>query len=439
MKNPTRLFRIICFFAFISFSFNSQAITYTSINPGAWNDVVSVWSTNGGASACGCTPGPNSGANTILVNHVLTVPYNIDINGGFLRINVAGHMTGTSDFTSSGATIDIFGRLTIRDYSQGAGSTVNMYPGSILMASGNFSVDGGTLNMDAALINSGKLYLAPGASMNVMNGSRYYMTSGNAVIDGTLTVGLGSCMESNGNWKIGTSGSVLGSGALNSGGNINNSGFVSPTISWCAQGAGLGMPSPEDCATAGTICNAVILPVRLTNFDAVVYENSHVEIVWETASENNNSHFILEVSKDGIEWTEIARVQGIGTSTQTNNYSFDDYKVTSGVTYYKLIQFDYDGKETSYNPISVLFKSMDAELHVYPNPVKNGSLLTIQTKEDGPGVVQLQNLSGRVVMTETIQSNNGSASIALTHLQPGIYLLMVDQNNAPKSTKLIIE
>lgn len=439
MKNPTPLSRIILFFTVLFFTLNASAVTYTSINPGAWDDVVSVWSTNGGASACGCNPGPNSGANTILVNHVLSVPYDIDINGGTLQINVAGHMNSASDFTSSGATIDIFGRLTIRNYSQGAGSTVNMHPGSIMLASGTFSLDGGTLNMDAALINSGKLYIAPGASMNVMNGSRYFMSSGNAVIDGTLTVGLGSCMESNGNWKIGTTGSVLGSGALNSGGNINNNGFVSPTISWCAQGAGLGMPSPEDCATAGTICNAIILPVRLTNFEAVVYENSHAEINWQTASENNNSHFILEASKDGNEWKEVARVQGVGTSTQTNNYLFDDYTISNGVTYYKLIQVDYDGKETSYGPISVLFKSENAELHVYPNPVKNDGLLHIRNTDDGSGIAQLQSLSGRVVMTETILSNAGETSIALTTIQPGIYILTIDQNDTQKSTKIIVE
>ena len=68
--NPKKLFSFLIGL-FIIGSLN--AATYTTMNSGDWNDVVNVWSLDGGLTPCGCTPGGTSSGNDIEVNHPLTL------------------------------------------------------------------------------------------------------------------------------------------------------------------------------------------------------------------------------------------------------------------------------------------------------------------------------------------------------------------------------
>jgi len=220
-------------------SFEAKSINYVTLNSGNWNDVTSVWSTNGGASPCGCNPGPVSGANNITVNHTISVPFDLTINGGTLTVNASGQINGAFNLRISNANVNISGYVTLDKYEQGVGSIVNLTSGAILLGSNSFLVADGTLTLDNALINSGALTVDVPGIVSLNNSSRFFVVSGNTNIDGQLNINSLSCTSSNGNFKIGPAGSVLGTGSLNSGGNLNNSGFVAPTIVWCAQGTGL--------------------------------------------------------------------------------------------------------------------------------------------------------------------------------------------------------
>lgn len=50
------------------------------------------------------------------------------------------------------------------------------------------------------------------------------------------------------------------------------------------------------------------LPVTLTSFEVACLENGATEINWSTASENNSSHFIVEKSRDMINWSTVSQV-----------------------------------------------------------------------------------------------------------------------------------
>ncbi len=439
MKSYSLPSAILTLSALFFITFSTFAITYTTINSGTWNDITSVWSTNGGASPCGCSPGPMSGSNTVQVNHHLSVPFDLTINGGTLMVGSGGQMTGAYNFNAINATVDVFGYMNLVKYDQSGTSTVTFHPGAILIASNTFTVSAGSATLDAAVINSGKLTINAGASVLLTNTSRFFITSGNSVIDGTLNIGPGSCMESNGNWKIGATGSVLGSGTLNSGGNINNNGFVDLTIIWCSQGAGLGMPTPPDCATAGVICNAIILPVRLTSFEAEVYDNSYSEILWTTASENNSSHFVLQSSKDGDFWLDIARIESHGTTTESQFYGYTDNTIETGITYYRLSQFDVDGKETKYAPISIRVMDSDLPIIAFPNPVNSGTVLNLQNLKNGTGTALLVNFNGQVIRESEFKTENSATTLSTEGIDPGIYLLKIIQNEAVNSLKIVIE
>lgn len=98
----------------------------------------------------------------------------------------------------------------------------------------------------------------------------------------------------------------------------------------------------------------IALPVELTEFTGFK-TNEYNVLKWQTASEHNNSHFILERSSTG-EFTEnniIATITGAGNSTQIINYSYRDFDAPKKINYYRLTQVDYDGNFKQYGPISV--------------------------------------------------------------------------------------
>jgi len=109
----------------------------------------------------------------------------------------------------------------------------------------------------------------------------------------------------------------------------------------------------------GDICNYVIsaskgietLPVELLNFTARCNITNRT-INWSTATENNASHFTVQSSTDGESWNDVNTIDAAGNSTQALQYQITDKnKYPTDVVYYKLLQFDYDGKSNVYGPI----------------------------------------------------------------------------------------
>ncbi len=118
-----------------------------------------------------------------------------------------------------------------------------------------------------------------------------------------------------------------------------------------------------------------ITPVELTSFTASVSENS-VNLNWQTATESNNSGFSIERLKDSKierinEWENIGFVEGQGTTTEPQSYTFTDNDIVSGKVKYRLKQIDFDGTFAYSNEIDVDVNLTPKEfvLHQnYPNP-----------------------------------------------------------------------
>ncbi|NLR91952.1 T9SS type A sorting domain-containing protein [Flammeovirga agarivorans] len=122
------------------------------------------------------------------------------------------------------------------------------------------------------------------------------------------------------------------------------------------------------------------LPVELIYFEAYEYESA-VELIWETASEINNSHFVLEKSQDKVNWYEITQVQGMGNSNIAMNYSFMDENPYPGVSYYRLTQVDFDGKYEMFEPI--MYKNGEEVItNILAFPIPSEKIVTITSTQD---------------------------------------------------------
>lgn len=131
-----------------------------------------------------------------------------------------------------------------------------------------------------------------------------------------------------------------------SGGSVNTSYDYNPPSNtdgnYATYGASGGTPT-----TQGNLPNCelevVVLATDLTYFNAAK-ENDKSKITWETVTETNNSHFILEHSINGTQWTQLAKINGAGTSANRINYEFIHERPAAGNNYYKLKSVDFDGE-----------------------------------------------------------------------------------------------
>ncbi len=97
----------------------------------------------------------------------------------------------------------------------------------------------------------------------------------------------------------------------------------------------------------------IALPIELLSFDA---ENlaDRVRLHWATATEENSSHFVIERSADGAQFEPIGYVDAAGNSHQRADYVHDDIAPLSGVSYYRLLEFDLDGAAVQSQAIAVV-------------------------------------------------------------------------------------
>ncbi|HBF46327.1 MAG TPA: hypothetical protein DDW91_07570, partial [Shewanella frigidimarina] len=127
------------------------------------------------------------------------------------------------------------------------------------------------------------------------------------------------------------------------------------------------VPGFSELSLHGSSINSP-LPVEMTSFTTTC-DNESIQIDWETASELNASHYVLERSRDGSTWNAIETIDAAGTTSESSEYTYLDHDASKHyVLYYRLTQVDFDGEETIYGPISANCKTNENNISVYPNP-----------------------------------------------------------------------
>ncbi|MDG1332307.1 MAG: T9SS type A sorting domain-containing protein [Crocinitomicaceae bacterium] len=180
------------------------------------------------------------------------------------------------------------------------------------------------------------------------------------------------------------------------------------------------------------ICTSTPLAVELVSFDGKAMGELNV-LTWETASEIENSHFEVEHSSNGIVFTPIGSVDGNGTTTELQAYSFN-HRVDKKLNYYRLKQFDFDGTATSSDVIVI--ESKNAGVQLYPNPSKTGSQIVVSSEEristitvsklDGTTILKKLGVAKKTVILEEIYN-------------PGVYVVVVSTSIGSETLKLVIQ
>ncbi|HTN19990.1 MAG TPA: LamG-like jellyroll fold domain-containing protein [Pelobium sp.] len=188
-----------------------------------------------------------------------------------------------------------------------------------------------------------------------------------------------------------------------------------------------------------TLSNAQSLPVNLTAFTAKADGNS-VRLNWTTLSEQNNHHFAIEKSVDGINFENLATVNGQGNSNAVSNYSAEDHSPIIGNNYYRLTQFDNDGTAKVLGTRAIKFGlNANENFLVFPNPaVKHINIKVPENVKNA--TVTINNLNGMQVYKRMLAVQNQMLLVDLDEKpKTGIYILTVAGSGFETQAKIIVK
>ena len=183
------------------------------------------------------------------------------------------------------------------------------------------------------------------------------------------------------------------------------------------------------------------LPVKLTAFTASLVKEK-VNLKWETASEINVSHFELERSTDGVNFSKTALVFSYGAADTKANYTYSDNVASFQVpvVYYRLRSVDIDGKsELSETRIIRLSAGTQLiSLQTYPNPVMNELRVTLPAEWQNKQItLDILYANGQLAGRQVADGRSQTETINVSRLSPGFYIVKASCAGQTAQQKII--
>ncbi len=187
---------------------------------------------------------------------------------------------------------------------------------------------------------------------------------------------------------------------------------------------------PSVCArTPAVVTLNCILPVNWLSLEGS-FISEKAELHWTTEAETNNNFFLIQRSSDGLNFETIGKLSGNGTTSLINQYSFVDTTPYSELSYYRIVQYDLDGR-SSYSKVITLSRN-DIEISISPNPSKSSFTVTASAETS----IKVTDLLGREILSDSIISEMYSFG---SNLPGGTYIVSLMKGNLIRHTIIIKE
>ncbi|NOX18705.1 MAG: Omp28-related outer membrane protein [Chlorobi bacterium] len=193
----------------------------------------------------------------------------------------------------------------------------------------------------------------------------------------------------------------------------------------------------REVAQAAKATYSPIVPVELTSFSAIA-DGNNVSLLWETATESNNSGFEVERaaagfsgnfdSPENLNWEKIGFIEGVGTTTENNLYKFTDdiSSLTGKKIAYRLKQINFDGTY-SYSDVAEVENALPSKFELsqnYPNPFNPTTTISYRLPFDSKVELKVFDLLGNEVATVVNQKQNAGThkvNFSSSKLTSGVY------------------
>ncbi|ANQ52785.1 hypothetical protein MY04_5454 [Flammeovirga sp. MY04] len=185
------------------------------------------------------------------------------------------------------------------------------------------------------------------------------------------------------------------------------------------------------------------LPVELVYFKGFQDNNNHI-LIWQTATEQNASHFEIQGSYDRNKWTTLGSVQANGNTNFTIDYEF----VQRGekFAFYRLVQYDYNGEYSIFGSISI-GNTNEFTSRVFPNLAHANAQFKLEMSginSELPLSLNLFDHKGNLVwnteLPVSLGDNNLVSSFKIdSPLTSGLYLLVATNGSKKEVNKIVIK
>lgn len=198
------------------------------------------------------------------------------------------------------------------------------------------------------------------------------------------------------------------------------------------------LPSNCDVMVIAFSCEAPItLPVTLQSFSAVRTGNN-VSLKWVTATEINNRGFFVQKLQSNRTWTNVTFIpsqSADGNSTSQLTYTFNDKNNSRGVTQYRLVQVDIDGKARYSDIKSVRGDQVSPKTTVFPNPSAGVTNILFDNRNTSRDIL-ISDINGRIVKEfRSVTDDN----VQVNDLKPGVYSIKVlDRDGTQSNERLVV-
>jgi len=164
------------------------------------------------------------------------------------------------------------------------------------------------------------------------------------------------------------------------------------------------------------------LPISLLSFTATNINNEYISIKWTTSMEENNDRFVIERSTDGMHFEKLTTVKSAGNSSTEQSYSTADNHPVNGLNFYRIKQYDRDGKVSLF-PVAMVKFGAGAGPVVYPNPASD--LIHVVSGEETIQSLGLYDLLGKVIRVEQNPGGEADLKLNISNLPSGVYILKI--------------
>ena len=190
-----------------------------------------------------------------------------------------------------------------------------------------------------------------------------------------------------------------------------------------------------------------ISDINLVSFEAITH-GGKVDLKWVTKTENVNSFFIVERSRDGKLFEEVLRVEGIAKGNFYMEYFDADYTPLEGLSYYRLKQTNAKGEELLHSVISVDYykplHSTDPGIAVARNPKASATDIHLLLKgfEGKEVLVVLRNKKGEEFFSKVYLSTTAHHLVGVDpakSLPKDEYIITACVNNKIYSKSILVK
>lgn len=166
------------------------------------------------------------------------------------------------------------------------------------------------------------------------------------------------------------------------------------------------------------------LPVNFSSF-TVMLDKADASLTWKSQAGEELSHFVVQRSTDGKNFTDIATV----FPDKSTAYAYTDKAVSSatGVVYYRVASVDFT-KEQQFTAIKQLRLAKNElsslAIATYPNPVVNNVSITLPHSWQGkPVMLQLITANGTIAKSVQLGSAGQTETMPVGGLTKGLYIV----------------